>query len=478
MPSHMTSFNAPQHGVTTSASQTSGPSRDQRRDSPHAATQTDLAGFLQVGSIDELGQQLALGMSERSACRVLTTLFQPRRKRFRLIGDSQGLEKPRLLASGDPIEQVLTESRILASSVDDLCCDPVITVQTQIQAELAHQKGVTKIQVQMLADDENRLQGAILFLSNQERFQEKLVSMTGYSMAPLASCLKLRREAAATWWDRLISDLFSVVRSNRTKVYVFLALATALLLACPVPFQVEAHCQCEPTTRRILTAPFDAQLDACLVKPGDRVSEGQLLAKFDGRTIANEIESLAAEEKQAKQNYDAAVVKGESARATEAMFDLERLDGRLRVLRRRQSKLDLRSSINGVIVSGDLEEAIGATVSTGQRLFELAPLDHLTAEIEIDEADVHLVNVGGDVLVEFDGSPGESYTARLERIYPRAEMRDGENVFVAEASINGNLRMLSPGMRGQAQVDVGWRPLAWRLFRTPYHSLRRFWGHF
>ncbi len=476
----------PQHAPKTGsqrisaqvATQTTRNTGEQRRDTAHSATTIELADLLHAESLDALGRNLADTLAAKCSCRVLVALYQPSRTRFRLIGDSRQLEKSRTLTIGDPIEQVLTESRILASKQNGTCQETTISIQTLIQKELAHQAGAGSVEVHLLPDANQHLQGAILLLADDAQTQSRDASNLGWSTASLASCLGLHRDAARSWWDRLRADTLAWVGSKRARILSIGAIVLALLMACPVPYQIAANCQCEPATRRILTAPFDSQLEACLVKPGDRVAAGQVLATFEGRSIASEIESLAAEEKQANQNYDAAVATGESVKAAEAILELERLGGRIAILRRRHSKLELRSPIEGVVVSGDLKEAVGATLSTGQQLFEIAPLDRLTAEIAIDESDISLISVGDNVTVAFKGSPGESYTAQLERVFPRAEVLDGNIVFISEARVEGNLNLLSPGMRGEAQVDVGWRPLAWKLFRTPYQAMRRFWGQY
>ena len=66
-----------------------------------------------------------------------------------------------------------------------------------------------------------------------------------------------------------------------------------------------------------------------------------------------------------------------------------------------------------------------------------------------------------------DAIPERSLTATIRRIHPRAELRDGDNVFVAEADILNEDGILRPGMRGQARVSTERHPLGWNLFHKP-----------
>jgi hypothetical protein len=59
------------------------------------------------------------------------------------------------------------------------------------------------------------------------------------------------------------------------------------------------------------------------------------------------------------------------------------------------------------------------------------------------------------------------YVAQVGRIQPRAELRDGENVFVAEVPLENERRELLPGMRGHGRIAVGKARLGWILFRRP-----------
>ena len=155
---------------------------------------------------------------------------------------------------------------------------------------------------------------------------------------------------------------------------------------------------------------------------------------------------------------------------------MDRFELRMQLLRHRIETLEVRSPLTGVVVSGDLEKAEGAPLKTGQTLFEIAPLDHLIAEIAIPQDEISSVNTGQPVTLRLDAYPQRVWQADIQQIHPRAEIRDETTVFVAEVSLDNRDRVLRPGMKGRARVAGPSRPWAWNLFHKPWYKLVQFLG--
>ena len=161
------------------------------------------------------------------------------------------------------------------------------------------------------------------------------------------------------------------------------------------------------------------------------------------------------------------VAAHESGKAEVARHEVDRLQLRAQLLEARDQDLEVRSPIDGIVVTGDLREAEGMPLTQGQVLFEVAPLDDMIVELAIPEDDVAYVRRDMHVRIRLDAFPMHRHEALVERIHPRAEIRDQENIFVAEVSLNNELRQLHPGMRGRAWVAAGHGRLGWILFRRP-----------
>jgi len=118
-------------------------------------------------------------------------------------------------------------------------------------------------------------------------------------------------------------------------------------------------------------------------------------------------------------------------------------------------------------VAGDLKDTEGVPLETGQSLFEVAPLDRMVMEVAIPEEDVRHILPGMTVRLRLDAKPSETLDATIVRMHPKAELRDHENVFIAEAELDNSQHELRPGMRGQAKVSTGRRMLGWTLLHKP-----------
>lgn len=249
------------------------------------------------------------------------------------------------------------------------------------------------------------------------------------------------------------------------------AAATICVLAgtliIPVDYQVSCDTILQPVSRRYVAAPFAAPLQTCEVDPGDLVEENQLLAVLDGRELRWELAGLRADLGKAGKEHNAHLSKQDYGDAAIARHEIDRLENRSLLLGDREKNLEIRSPISGVVVSGDLREREGVPLETGQSLFEVAPLDRMILEIAIPEEDMRHVAVDMSIRMQLDSMPSETLKAVVLRIHPKAELRDHENVFIAEAEVLNDDLLLRPGMKGTASISTGRRMLGWNLFHKP-----------
>jgi RND family efflux transporter MFP subunit len=254
---------------------------------------------------------------------------------------------------------------------------------------------------------------------------------------------------------------------------IAVSLAAALLLmAWPVPYELHARVVLEAHERRLVTAPFAGTLLESHARAGDLVSAGQLLATLDGRELRYEVAGLAAEHARALAQRDLAQAGNEPTAVLRAELEARRIALRLTTLRDRLAQLELRAPIAGVILAGDLARAQGAAVETGQVLFELASLDRLDAAYAIPASDVAVLQTGQAAVLRLDARVASPLSSTIERIAPRAEILEGQAVFVARAALHNPTGEWLPGMAGHGRVRVGQRALGWLLTRRVLEWLR------
>ena len=203
------------------------------------------------------------------------------------------------------------------------------------------------------------------------------------------------------------------------------------------------------------------------MRPGDVVSTNMLLARMDDREIRWEIAGLQADLSRATNERDSHLADHKMGDAEIARHEMARLKNRSELLSYRNDNLDLRSPIDGIVVSGDHRDEEGIPLSTGDTMFEIAPLDAMVIEVAIPEEDIRWTRPGMPVRLQLDSMPAMVFDAEIVRIHPRAELKDQENVFIAEAGISNSEGLLRPGMRGAARVRSDRNLLGWNLFHKP-----------
>jgi len=272
---------------------------------------------------------------------------------------------------------------------------------------------------------------------------------------------------------KTLSSRVAKLKSSITLRNLMIAAALVIGLLCiPMPYRVWCDCNVQPVERRFVAAPFDGVLAQCLVRGGDQVSAQQVVARLDGRVLRGELAGVQAEFEVSRKRRDLALASGDVAQSQIAKSEMQRHQAKITILNQRLKNLDVRTPINGIVVSGDLENSVGVPLELGQTLFEIAPLEAMVAEVGVPEAEADYVQPGMQVQLKFDSFPFQTFSGEIQRIHPRAEVVDDDSVFVAEVVLQNAQGHLRPGMSGDAKVSAGLSPLGWNLFHRPWESIR------
>jgi len=158
----------------------------------------------------------------------------------------------------------------------------------------------------------------------------------------------------------------------------------------------------------------------------------------------------------------------DQARAADAPVEVqlaranrELVQTKLDLIDRRIEQAMVKAPFDGVIVSGDLRALIGSVVTRGDSLFEVAPLDQWTLQLEVPEA--LSADVEADLLGQFASyaRPEDVRNFSVSRVTASAEVRGNSNVYIAEADISAQGDWMRPGMEGIAKLQIGRRPVWW-----------------
>ncbi len=236
-------------------------------------------------------------------------------------------------------------------------------------------------------------------------------------------------------------------------------------------FRINTDARLEGAVNRSLAAPFDAYLEQAVVRAGQVVQKGELLAKLDGRDMKLELAKLESQQAQYTRQLQLAQANWDPAQAGVVLAQLAQVEAQLNLVRTMLQRTELRAPFDALVTSGDLSQDLGLPISKGQVLFELAPLEDYRLVLDVPEADIGYLGLGQRGELVLKAFPEQQSTFDVSLITPLAEARDGQNLFRVEATLASVAEGMRPGMEGVGKVSVDERKLIWIWTR----ELRYWW---
>lgn len=331
--------------------------------------------------------------------------------------------------------------------------------------------------------DAGRLVGALTLERADERpFSNEEVRLCEHLAVLIGPVLEAKRREdrwiGVKVWDALWDGLGRLFGPR----HLVLKIATLALAGLVVFFslasgyyRVTAPAALEGTVQRAITAPQDGYIASAAVRAGDLVELNQSLAALEDKDLRLEKVKWEGEREKFLREYSKALAEGDRARVRILGAQVEQAEARIALLVEQLARTRITAPFTGVVVSGDLTQSLGAPVSRGEVLFEIAPLDSYRVILQVDERDITQIQVGQSGALALSGLPGELLTVRIDKITPVADAEGGNNLFRVEAALDQLSPALRPGMKGVAKIDVDERNLFWIWTHRLAYWLRLWW---
>ncbi|HTS52727.1 MAG TPA: HlyD family efflux transporter periplasmic adaptor subunit [Burkholderiales bacterium] len=246
------------------------------------------------------------------------------------------------------------------------------------------------------------------------------------------------------------------------KAGVGIALAVLLAAALiPTDYRVSAPARLEGEVQRVLVAPAEGYLKQAHVRPGDRVKAGQLVAELADEDLKLEERKAQSEVSQLENSYGSALVKQDRTEVAILGAKLDEARSQLALIQARLQRTQVQAPFDGLVITGDLTQSLGAPVKKGEALMTVAPEHDFRVILEVDERDIADVNIGKAGSLALSALPGDTFPLEVNRITPVATTAQGRNYFEVEAKLKGNAGELRPGLLGVGKVEAGSRSLLW-----------------
>jgi biotin carboxyl carrier protein len=240
-----------------------------------------------------------------------------------------------------------------------------------------------------------------------------------------------------------------------------LLLALALSSAVTARYRVPAKTLIEAQTQRVAVAPFNGYIATARVRAGDVVRAGEILATLDNRDLKLEQLKWSSQKEQYEKQYNLAMAQRNAAQVKITAAQVAQADAELSLIDDQLARTHVRAPIDGLVVSGDLSQSIGAPAERGQVLFEVAPLDAYRVILQVDEREAAEVTLGQTGRIALSAFPTTPLDFVVDKITPVSAARDGRNYFRIEAKMDKAPAQLRPGMEGVGKIDIGQRRLIW-----------------
>lgn len=245
-------------------------------------------------------------------------------------------------------------------------------------------------------------------------------------------------------------------------------------------YEVNAEAELEPMQVRIISAPLSGYIKTSQLRAGDRIKQGDVLLEMEDRELRLErIKSISSLSRANKQ-YSEALAARDRAKAQIYNAQMEQAKARLAAADSQLQRSLITAPYPALLLSGDLRQRIGGSVSQGEELFRLSPMESYQLILFVDEYKINDISVNQTGRVVLSSMPDAGIDFKVSAITPITEVRDGGTVFRVEASLGELHGDFRPGMVGIAKVMVDQRLLIdiWTADLRKWASMKlwSFWG--
>ncbi|MFC7418586.1 efflux RND transporter periplasmic adaptor subunit [Iodobacter arcticus] len=219
-----------------------------------------------------------------------------------------------------------------------------------------------------------------------------------------------------------------------------------------------------------LRSKVSAQVDSVLVREGEEVKAGQILARFDASNIAAQLNERQSNLEMAKAELGLAekthgknltlqkqgfisgnAFDSSSSSLTVSQAKLKAMQAQVAVAKNAMDDMVLRAPIGGQISKRSIQP--GEKVDQNSELFNIVDLSAMELQVAVPASQIAHVAAGQQAEFQVDGFNGKVFNGTVQRINPEVEKNSRAiTVFIAVKNPNGALR---GGMFAKGQLALG-----------------------
>ena len=191
---------------------------------------------------------------------------------------------------------------------------------------------------------------------------------------------------------------------------------------------------------KVQAAKDKLALDESIYNRNKRIKQYQIISEVD-------FERVELGYKSSKINYETAKKQLEQLKV-QLENDQNRNNINLKISQKSQSDFSVKSAFSGQLFDIPVKE--GTLITTQTPLAIIGESNSFLLELEVDENDMVLVNLGQKVLVTMDSYKGRVFEAVVDKIYPI--MQERSRTFKIEAHFVKPPQKLYPNLTAEANI--------------------------
>jgi RND family efflux transporter MFP subunit len=212
---------------------------------------------------------------------------------------------------------------------------------------------------------------------------------------------------------------------------------------------------------------FEGVVARVLVREGEKVRQGQVLAEMDSwdrraAVAANEARYQAA---LLQMNHSLAANDGAEAGIQRVQADYWKAE--VSQAQELLSRAQLRSPIDGIVATPRIDTFTGRRLQLGDTFAEVVDTSSAVVDVAIDASDVGLLHGGQNAVIKLNSYPMRTFHGTVAIVSPRGETLGDARIFYARVAVPNLDGAIRTGMEGRGKVSTGWRTSGYVFFRKP-----------
>jgi RND family efflux transporter MFP subunit len=261
---------------------------------------------------------------------------------------------------------------------------------------------------------------------------------------------------------------FMAMEKRRRALMLTVTAAVVLFLVFfPIPMRLVGNASVAPQSTAQIQPEVDGVVRSVAVHEGDEVKKGEVLAELDDWDYRSALAAAQTKYRAAEAEMNRALAANDGTEAGVQHVQSDFWASELARAQERLEKTKLRSPIDGVVTTPNIQTMVGRHLASGDTLAEVVNTSRAIVDVAIDQDDLAFLKTGAESSVKLESFPTKTFKGDVAVISPKSDSTGDDRVFFARVSIPNPEGKIRSGMQGRGKVWAGWQPAGYVLLRRP-----------